>query len=83
MRWWGCEGWGWPARSSRERRDLREGSRSMKEVRTWVPFSMNVRKEKSNKDKKIKVKRLDEKIEAVCLISCEAVRRLVMLRRDD
>jgi hypothetical protein len=55
----------------------------MKEVRTWVPFSMNVRKEKSNKDNKIKVKRLDEKIVAVCLISCEAVRRLVMLRRDD
>ena len=55
----------------------------MKEVRAWVPFSMNVRKEKSNKDKKIKVKRLDEKIEAVCLISCEVVRRLLMLRRDD
>jgi hypothetical protein len=29
------------------------------------------------------VKRLEEKVEAACLISFEAVRRLVMLRRDD
>jgi len=78
MRWW------WrPARSRRERSDLREGSRSMKEEKTWAPFSKNVRKEKSNKERKSKVKRLEEKVEAACLISFEAVRRLVMLRRDD
>ncbi|KAL6180678.1 hypothetical protein ACLB2K_047338 [Fragaria x ananassa] len=60
------------ARSRRERRDLREGSRSTKAVRRWAPFSTTVQKEKMRKERKRKrkMRRLEVKEEEACRRSC-------------
>lgn len=50
----------------RERRDLREASRSMKEVRTWDPFSTRERNEYKIRERKSNVKMLLVKVVLVC-----------------
>lgn len=53
--------------SRRERRALREGSWSMKEVTRWVPFSTRRRKERRRRERRRKVKKLEKKEEKACL----------------
>jgi len=50
-------------------------------VRLRVPFSIKVRKVKSQRERRIKVKKLVLKVAVVCLIICMVERRLLMLRR--
>ena len=67
---------GWfPARSRRERRDLREGSRSIKEVTKRVPFSTTVRNEKMRRERNRKVKRFVVKVKLASRRSCVVDRR--------